>query len=161
MAFLATHIPPLREREFLLPDLLKDERAAGIRTRICECPVPISYSVGGERKGEHPPQRDLTYSRMAGQKRKRLSGMRYFLAFYNLSRCGRAAILFWRLVKTPLKCAHETGMVLVSDKVGDFFDFHFRAGKQTSCIAQPALNQQVADMHTRFLFEQALEMRWG
>jgi len=56
---LATRIPPLLEREFLLPDLLKDETAVGFETRICECPVPISYSVSGQRKGEHPPQRDL------------------------------------------------------------------------------------------------------
>jgi hypothetical protein len=124
--------------------------------------MPGAYLVQcgrSKEKGEHPPQRDLTYSRMAGQNRESLSGIRYFLAFYNLSRRGRVAIFFWRLVKTPLKCAHKTGMVLVSNKVGDFFDFHFRGGEQTRCIAQPVLNQQVADMHTRFLFEQALEMR--
>jgi hypothetical protein len=62
-------------------------------------------------------------------------------------------------VKTPLKCTHETGMMLVSNKVGDFFDFHFRGGEQMRRIAQPALNQQVTYMHSGFLLEQALEMR--
>lgn len=50
-------------------------------------------------------------------------------------------------------------MMLVSNKVGDFFDFHFRGGEQMRRIAQPALNQQVTYMHSGFLLEQALEMR--
>ena len=62
-------------------------------------------------------------------------------------------------MKTPLKCAHETGVVLVSDKVGYFFDFHFRGGEQMRRIAQPTLNQQVANVHSCFLLEQPLEVR--
>jgi hypothetical protein len=55
--------------------------------------------------------------------------------------------------------AHETGVMFVSNRVGNLFDGQLARGKQQGRFLQPLFADQTAYSEARCLLEQSLQMR--
>jgi hypothetical protein len=65
--------------------------------------------------------------------------------------------VFRRLGEPVHESAREAGGVFVSNSIGNLFNRKVAGGKKVCRFPQPSFTQQIADVYSRLLLEQALK----